>query len=194
MMDPRLRGDDEKSLHNNSFVNKKLGFTLIEIMVVLLIISIAATFTVLSLTDFLGSRRAETLANELYNKIRTAQEQAILQPVVMGLTITNNQYLFAHYLIDQNNQSGKWQTIDRDQIFKPQAIPSDVVIRLKVQDNPIDLGNTNKSDTQKTTPQLIFLPSGDSAAFSITIGTEKDPTKFTITGKNNGAIRLQENK
>jgi len=72
----------------------RCGFTLIEILVVILIISIVTSVALLSISRN-ENRQLETFTKDLVQTLTLAQEQAMLQPAVLGLAIERHTYQFA---------------------------------------------------------------------------------------------------
>jgi general secretion pathway protein H len=69
--------------------NKSAGFTLIEILIVMVIISIVGAASLLSISRNKNSQM-ENFARQLTNLITLAQQQAMLQPAVIGMTFSDS--------------------------------------------------------------------------------------------------------
>lgn len=162
------------------------GFTLIEIMIVIFIIGIAATFAVLNLGNITHARRIEEVAKELALLLPAAETQAILQPAVIGVRITDNDYQFFQFVIDNNTRVASWKLIQRDRLLQTRPIAPDVAVTLANQEK----SNLIPEEEQATQPQLIFLPSGDITPFNIIIGGKDEPAKYQLVGAANGEIKL----
>ena len=74
------------------------AFTLIEIMIVIFIIGIAATFAVLNLGNIIHARHIEEVSKELTLLLPAAETQAIFQPAVIGVRITRDNYQFLQFI------------------------------------------------------------------------------------------------
>lgn len=65
------------------------GFTLVELLVVLLIIGIATSFVTLSINTAKPSQ-AQTLFNQLQNQLRQSQQEAQLKNIYLRVSIKSN--------------------------------------------------------------------------------------------------------
>ena len=162
------------------------GFTLIEILIVMVIISIAVTFAALSVGGFIKARRVEMAAKELSALLPLASQQAILQPAIIGLQIEPHRYAFYRFVINVNTNKGQWQKISKDLILKPRFLDKNIILSLQLKEN-IFLANSN----QKNNPQIIFLPSGDNTPFILLITNQGKPPRFQLSGEGNGNFDLK---
>lgn len=150
------------------------GFTLIEILIVIVIIGITLGFALMSFGDFGEGRRVLTSAEQLVNTLKLGQQQAILETSTLGLRIDNKSYQLLKY---QN----QWVPFSNKGIFKPTQLPKNTLVNLKTSSNP-PIG----------TPAIIINPSGDMTPFVLTMGTANEPVIVTITGLHNGSLLLSQ--
>ncbi|TAK75190.1 MAG: type II secretion system protein GspH [Gammaproteobacteria bacterium] len=94
------------------------GYTLIEILIVLFITSIVTSVALLSLHRN-ENKQVESLANELTQMLTLAEEQAMLQPSVLGLTIGADRFQFTRL------QKDRWVPVEEH------AIPEGMQLRLE---------------------------------------------------------------
>ena len=77
-------------------MRRNSGFTLIEVLIVIFIISIVST-TALMTIGRNENRRLETLAIQITQMLTLAEEEALLQPAVIGLAISDTSFQFLRY-------------------------------------------------------------------------------------------------
>lgn len=157
-------------------VNK--GFTLIEILIVIVILGITVGFALIAFGDFGESKRILFSAEQLANNLRLAQQQAILESSTMGLRIDNVSYQILKF---QN--SSEWKVISNKGIFKINYFPKNTVITLKTSSKPA-----------QGTPAIIIHSSGDITPFTIVFGTSKEEVVTTLTGSHDGTITFNKVK
>ena len=150
------------------------GFTLIEILVVVLIIGITIGFALLAFGDFGSKRRILLSAEQFINYVKFTQHQAILETSTLGIMLNNNGYQILRF-----QPPSTWQGMPNKTIFHQQRFPQGAIVRLD--------SNTAKSSN----PQIIINSSGDMTTFKLNLGSEKDATIATVIGKSNGEIILQ---
>lgn len=153
------------------------GFTLLEILIVLIIVSIIAGFALLAVGDFGQARRVKAAAITLEKTIALAQVQAILESNLLGVAIETTRYRFYRYQWDKTQGVMRWHVITRDRLFRPHSLPKNM--QLKINQN-----------TLPDTPQILLSPSGDLTPFIITVQTQQGAPRFRIQGLPNSVIRL----
>lgn len=152
------------------------GFTLLELLIVILIISIVTTVGVLSIGKSSG-RTMKTVSGEIISRLQLAAEESMLQGVVAGMSIENDRVRFVKYSPAKTADQANWTALDEDAL-PDYRIPNDVSIALKTAQP----GNA---------PQIIISPSGDMTPFTLTIGMQGQPPHYVISGEADGAISIQ---
>ena len=162
------------------------GFTLIEILVVLFIISIIAGVTVFSIQHNRG-KQLDHFAKELTQLVTFAAEQAMLRPAVLGVHFTNSTFQFSTFeptydLATKAKIKQTWLPL-QDKILKPHAIPTGIEVALEV--------NHTRADLQKQIPQIVISANGDMTPFTIFISRAGQQPLYAITGSPDGSITQQ---
>ncbi len=158
-------------------MKKSFGFTLIEVLIVMVIISIVASVAVITLHT--NQRKTyETLANELVNAILLAEEEAMLRPAVVGLGFTSNTFQFFTVQRDAKTNQNKWMPIQKPAL-KAHPLPANTQIILKIHGETVAINGQ---------PQLIITPSNDLTPFVILIGKHDENPYYQVIGKANGEV------
>ncbi|CAK0752808.1 general secretion pathway protein H [Gammaproteobacteria bacterium] len=167
------------------------GFTLLEILAVMVIIGVLATMAVLSV----GSREPATSleARRLAELLRLAATEAVLQGQEWGLRLRDDGYEFMIL------QETTWQTAN-DEILHARQFPHELEPRLSLESEELRVElpptaednsredrhkSTNKGSKDKKeaiTPQIFILSSGEVSPFQITLYAEKQPAWRVIGG------------
>lgn len=174
---------------------KSAAFTLIEILVVLVIISILIT------TAALYSLNASTLQAKQTAKMINAllgltQQQAILQPAVFAFRLNQDGYTFLRFQISNNNVQGKWLPVQNDPLLHFYYLPKKVIVQLTLTKGQNQFLMLNQQprlglDSINTAqPMIIFFNNGDFTPFVLTIGVVQKPPVYKIIGYENGVISL----
>lgn len=151
----------------------KNGFTLIEILVVLVIIGITIGFALIAFGDFGGSRRVITAAESLANQIKLIQQQAILESATYGIQVEATQYKVLKF-----TPPASWQNASAPFLMRAHAFPSYAIVRFE-----------NTSSQKK--PSIIIYSTGDMTTFRFTLGTTKKPNLIRVIGESNGNVQLE---
>ena len=152
------------------------GFTLIEILVVVVIMGITVGFALLAFGDFGRSRRIVMAAEQFINYVKLVEQQAILETSTLGIRLNKNSYQVVRFQFPSS-----WQIISKNVIFHQQQFPKNTVIRL----------TTENLQEEKGGPQIIIDASGDMTPFKLHVGSAKQTNIVTIVGEHNGNISLK---
>lgn len=161
-------------------LRKAKGFTLIEILIVVLIISIVTGVALLSVHHN-ENKRIEAFANEMKQLLQLAEEQAMLEPRVLGLSFHAQSFQFSNYDPLPKLKNNQWLQRE-DKILGMRTIPRGIEIN-------VDIPNQGK-DTEKETghPQIVISTNGDVTPFTIYIGKKGQQPSYAIVGQADGVI------
>lgn len=155
-------------------MKKNPGFTLIEILIVMVIISIVAGVAVLTITTN-KNKNIEDFTKQLVNTITLSEQEAMLRPATLGIAFTPDSFQFFQF-------DKKWILLT-DKIYQKHNFPPDMTLTLKVQ---------NKAAPLDGKPYLIISSNGDVSPFVILIGKHNQAPMYIITGDTSGNIKYEE--
>lgn len=192
---------------------RETGFTLIEILVVLVIIGVVLTFATLSVNPTGPGDRLDSASKRLLALVQDAADEAILSGNTIGLQIGDQSYRFIR-LTDRG-----WQVIhSADSPLRPRHLDDDIHLD-RMNDNghrnphnrqadtltlpaspiagrqpgePAVKNNDNQQNTQKlAVPAALFLSSGELMPFTLELSADGVDHRFDITGASNGDIAIK---
>lgn len=151
-------------------MNRVRGFTLIEIMVVMVVVGLLAVIAVVNLGGGAKQRELENAARELFLLMQTASEQAVLNNRELGVVLDDDTYRFLAY----NDIKREWEP-QRERLFKQRRLPDWLAMTYTVEDDLPTLPGT-KSDEDKPRPDVVFFSSGETTPFELemAIGDAKE--------------------
>ncbi len=145
------------------------GFTLIELAVVMLLLTIILAMVGLQTgDDDTGAVRNES--ERLALLLQTAQQEAILQGEVIGVEFNVAGYQFAKL-----NDKNEFQVLSQDEVLRAHQLPEGMILQ-----------NMESSDNTKSN-NIVLMPSGELTAFTITFSRGK--ARWRVEGKANGEIK-----
>ena len=161
--------------------SKQSGFTLVEIMVVLVVLGLFAGMGILTLgqSDHLI---LESEAKRLFEVVKLAQEEAIMHGSEIGLTVQADKYYFSRL------QENKWLKLTDDQQLGEHKIAGGIDLELRIEDDQV----IHLSDPETEFPEIVLLSSGEITAFEINLKQQsKQTTRYQIIGQDSGAVSFQ---
>ncbi|MBB1303621.1 MAG: general secretion pathway protein H [Pseudoalteromonas rhizosphaerae] len=178
------------------------GFSLIEILVVLVVIAFATKMVVYSLDGGVEDE-LDKQALRLHTTINMASEFAILNQVELGFQLDKDTLEFLVF------DGEKWITFDREKLFAPMTVDERLKLTLNLedlawaQDNLLEQSNWRELmsggdddsllELQKMKiPQVLILSSGEVSAFQLIyeLKDEKEPVYF-IEGEFSAPVNLR---
>jgi len=147
------------------------GFTLLELMVVLVLISIIFTFAMLS---FGGDDVAELMEREVHRLetlVALAADEAIIRGDELGIRFTEDGYEFM--LLQQNG----WQIPQNDRLLHAYTLPDVLALRLQLEgDAPVFPGQPTDDDA--ITPHVFILSSGEVTPFTVVFESTESTAQY----------------
>jgi len=165
-------------LAKNARLAMTLGYTLIEILIVLFIISIVTTTALLTISHN-SNKTMESFADQLMQTLTLAEEQAILQPSVIGLHVDEQSFRFSSLQEEAASQKNTWVPL-QDSILGKHRIPNGIEVSVKV--------DAASADAEKKNPQIIISTNGEATPFTIYVGKPGEKPLYAIRGEADGSI------
>jgi len=113
------------------------GFTLLEILVVVLIIGVVTAGMLLSMSFAGKDTELETEGKRLLSLMNYAREQAELQTRDYGIFFGEHGYVFVVYDV----RTGAWRAVPEDDALRERKLPSGLDFKLVVDARPIVLSD-----------------------------------------------------
>ena len=157
------------------------GYTLIEILVVLFIISIVTSIALLTISHN-ENKQLATFAQDFTQLFMLAEEQAIAQSTILGLAINHQSFQFVSYQLMQGEKNNY---LPLQGLLGPHRLPHDIQVSLIANHQAVLLG------AQPTHPQVMILANGEITPFTFYIGIPGKPAHYAIHGDVEGNITQQ---
>ncbi|BES71299.1 GspH family T2SS minor pseudopilin variant XcpU [Marinobacter nanhaiticus D15-8W] len=151
-------------------MRRSRGFTLIEIMVVMVVVGLMAVIAVVNMGGGAQQRELENAARELFLLMQTASEQAVLNNQEMGLVIDDESYRFLAF----NSLERVWEP-QEERLFSAREVPEWMALTYQTEDNLPTLPGV-EDDEDAPRPDLVFFSSGEITPFEMqmTAGDNSD--------------------
>ena len=166
------------------------GFTLLELMIVIVITAILFSFATLTIRGNSPEDLIKEEARRLDRLIQLVLEEAVLKNTEYGLEFKSNSYRF----LTLNND--EWQAISGDKLLRQRELPEDMEIELTVDQTDIIIGDTlittdednaNIDEEEKAKPQIFLLSSEEiTPEFSARFLLRGIETSYVVNGSIDG--------
>jgi general secretion pathway protein H len=167
--------------HRNSRCLAAAGYTLIEVLIVIFIISIVTTVTLMTIGRN-ENRDIETFAKEVTQMVSLASEQAMLQPTVMGISLAPHHIQFTSLQKDKETKKPVWLPM-ADHVLNDYSIPDNIQVTLQMAGNKIELNGSSK-----TIPQIVISANGDVTPFVMYVGKVGMKPRYVIAADADGNV------
>lgn len=197
----------------NHQCSRKLGFTLVELLVVIIIVAVLATAVAFGLSPKNLHRDVDQEANRLSASLQLLAEEATLQGELLGVVFYPHQYeilrwvepdITAHSIAkfsqlsdgaddisDTQKSKGHWVTAGRESFYQNHHLPIDIDLQVMINDESITLADPEASSNTQMKPVLLLLPSGEITPFSVTFLLKKNPSiEASVRGNEVGEITV----
>ncbi len=152
------------------------GFTLLELLVVILIIGIVISFASLSVGQH-ASRALQDEAERIHSLLRLAAEESVLQGRELAMQFGPGGYLFVTL------DGADWVPVEEDRLFREREFPPGLSLDLSLEGVEVDLLDSENP------PRIFVLSSAEMTPFELTLGNDEGEA-YTLRGDLTGRLAL----
>ncbi len=135
------------------------GFTLLELMVVVVIAALLFTFVALSINPNTTEDNLKQEALRFNRLLQLLLEEAVLKGEDYGIEFAPREYRFLRL------EKNQWTPIENDKILRKRELPEEMEMDLAVENTSIVIDNTGidgeKNNRDAIKPQVFVLSSGE---------------------------------
>ncbi len=157
------------------------GFTLVEILVVLVIMAVVISMAVLSINVGGRDSQLDEEGRRIVGLIGLLHDQALLEGRDFGMLIEPQAYEFLVY----DNLRERWRPYDENPSFRRRTLPKGLRFGLALDSRPIVLKAPDPNlpgDAAPPAPQLAIAASGEGTPFQLTITRADTGAKTMVSG------------
>jgi general secretion pathway protein H len=169
------------------------GFTLVEILIVVVIVGFLAGMAVLAIGND-PQRQLKQEAQRALAVLQLASDEAMLEGREYGLILDDSGYQVA--LFDEKKR--QWLPSPQN-AFSRYELPDSIILSLETEGSTVDLAKLlTKQDSEKETPSdndlapaLLILSSGEITPFTLAFSSDRQPhTAFSLSSDGLSEIQL----
>lgn len=158
------------------------GFTLLELLVVLVIIGLMTAATMLNV-DLDGDGHVRSVMHLLQDTIELAQEEAEVTGHSFALGFWQHGWRF--YVMDR---AETWRPVTNEHFLRPRHIDDGVQLNLQLQNIAVVL-----PPKDETKPQIFLLPSGEMQPFILEVAQQGQGAE-RLSGNAIGHLHVHEER
>ena len=181
------------------------GFTLLELLVVLVIIGVLATMVSLTVSGRAVDDRMQAESRRLQELLRLASDEAQAKGLELGFRQTVEGFDF----VTPDSSNAHWDVVEEG-LFRPRQVPAPFYLELRVDgrvvrpvpvftfskdDKKTDTEGDNesgkKSDGKRIEPQLLILSTGEMTAFTLDLKLKDMPAYYRVEGNELGELKSE---
>ena len=179
------------------------GFTLIEVLVVVVILGLVVATLLPKLGSLGDDRDLEREARRFAALYELAAEEAAMQGRELGIRFGIDDYAF----YDLDPDTGAWVELTGDDLLRPRTLAEDVTVDLWLEDRLIQLdpdatslsdqpeepedGSDEQSVKIGNPPHVSILSSGETTEFQLRMSRRFDSSELTLLGDAFGGIVIE---
>jgi len=160
-------------------IRRTAGFTLLEILVVVVIVGVISTAFLFSVG---GGRQNQDQDEALRFAalVRLAGQEAMLRSRELAVEFLPQGYRFMQY------QDQAWQPL-QDDILRPRVIPEGLFFDVQVEGSDMVI-----SADEAQPVRILFFSTGEMTPFEVTVRPEHGDTEYHIRGGPGGKLNVSE--
>jgi len=175
---------------------RTLGFTLIEILVVLVIVGIIVAAALLSLGTLGDARNLQTEARRLTTLLQMATDDATIQGRDFGIEVLTAGYRF----VEHDPLLNQWFQVIDDDLMRERKLEEGTEFELTIEEHRVLLDDeareTEREEdddrdlTDDYLPHILILSSGDASPFDLRIIRTRDRAEVLVTMSAAGELKI----
>lgn len=191
----------------SSYKKYSSGFTLLEIMLVILLMGMTAAAVTLTMGVKGPKEQMQHNAKQFIASVELILDEAVLSGKLIGIEVDNHSYQFVY------RQNNKWQAFTSDRLLAKREMPPEITLELQIDGLPLvqndeedetffdkpfeeaDLGF--EKEANPIDPQVLIFPSGEMTNFTLNFYSKNDDNqeiKEAVNGNALGRLTLVQEK
>jgi general secretion pathway protein H len=171
------------------------GFSLIEILVVIVIIGIVMSIAILSITLAGGDNQLRDEAQRIISLVEVAQDESLLQGREFGLEFMQGSYRFVEF----DPLARQWSEVIGDDTLRLRQLPEELELELFIEERRVilktDPARTEADDEDRPgietyAPHVLIYSSGDMSPFEVHLVRRADDSLVALQGDAAGALEI----
>ena len=165
------------------------GFTLVEILVVVVIMAVVISLAVLSIGVTGRDAQLDEETRRIEGLVGLLHERALLEGRDFGLRVEPSAYEFLVYSPERD----RWERLNQDREFRHRELPKGLSFQLQLDSQTVVLKPVDKNlktDVAQT-PQIAIAASGEGTPFKLTLSRAGTESKASVSADAYGKLKIE---
>jgi general secretion pathway protein H len=176
--------------HVAGFGPRSRGFTLVEILVVVVIMAVVISMAVLSIGVTGHDSQLDQEDLRIQGLLSLLHDRATLEGRDFGMRVLPTGYEFVYY----DTRRARWQRLDQEREFRHRELPKGVSFQLELDSQVVVLKPIDPNlidDTAPPPPQIAIAASGDATPFRLTLLRPETAARASVSSDTTGKLTVQ---
>ncbi len=175
------------------------GFTLMEVMLVILLMGLTASAVTLSIGQKGPEQTLEKAAQQFIAATELVLDETVLSGQFVGIVVDKSSYKFVYY------KDGKWNPLEKDRILSEKQLGKNVTLNLVLDGLPLEQEDEEEAESwfdkpliepsvtdkkKHPEPQILIFPSGEMSPFELSFITKTDVGQLDVLVAGDALGRL----
>lgn len=166
------------------------GFTLVEILVVVVIMAIVIAMAVLSIGVTGRDQQLDQESMRIEGLLSLLHDRALIEGRDFGMRLEPTAYEFVFY----DTRLAQWTHFDQEREFRHRKLPKGLSLQLQLDSvqvvlKPIDPNLID--NTAPPPPQVAIAASGDATPFRLTVVRDDTQARASVTSDATGKLAIE---
>jgi general secretion pathway protein H len=158
------------------------GFTLLEVLVVVVIIAVMTTIAMLSIGVLGTDRELDAEGDRFSDVVAAATEQSQLEGRDFGIWFGPARYQVLTYV----QRTQLWDSVADDRLYESHELPAGLQVAVELEGRPVPLG-AEQPGTPRV-PQVLLYSSGDASPYRLVLTRDGSESRWLVDGQPDGTL------
>jgi general secretion pathway protein H len=166
------------------------GFTLVEILVVVVIMAVVISLAVLSVSATGRDSQLDEESRRIEGLVGLLHDRALLEGRDFGLRIEPGAYEFVVY----DPRRNRWLMMDQEREYRHRELPKGISFQLQLDSQTVVLKPIDRNlsgDSPPPNPQVAIAASGEGTPFRLILQRDATQASATVDGDALGKVSRQ---
>ncbi len=165
------------------------GFTLLELLVVIVIIGILTSMAVVSVNVLGGDHEMQQEAERLQAILLQTREDAVMQSRDIGLRLDETGFEFLEY----DGRTELWVAVENDPLLRVRELPAGLRMALRIEDRNVQLKPRQPAtERNPISPQIVLQAAGEIVPFDVVFRRDGTDQNRRVSGTVEGKIEVHD--